>query len=141
MRELTRQATAVEVVQQAAPLLVPLIENDGLKYLDPVLADYLKPLEGSDRIILGCTHYCLIKDQVRSKTQAIVVSQDEVVPEKLADYLDRHPEIEEGREDGGQRGDAGHDGGRRRGAHKLSSRDIHGTRRHNAPLRGATTDR
>jgi glutamate racemase len=96
LRELERQRPGIEVVQQAAPLLVPLIENDGMKYLGPVLDDYLAPLQEAnvDCIVLGCTHYCLIKQQVRARTKALVVSQDEVVPGKLADYLARHPEIE-----------------------------------------------
>lgn len=94
LRELKRQSENVEVVQQAAALLVPIIENDGLKYLDPILEDYLRPLAGIDSLILGCTHYCLIKEQVRAKVSIPVVSQDEVVPEKLADYLRRHSEIE-----------------------------------------------
>lgn len=95
-RELRLRRPDVEVVQQAAPLLVPLIENDGLRYIDAVLDDYLAPLNeaGVDAVVLGCTHYCLIKDKVRARTRASVISQDEVVPEKLADYLLRHPEIE-----------------------------------------------
>ena len=95
-RELIRQSAGVEVVQVAAPLLVPLIENHGLKYIDPILADYLDPLNDAkvESIALGCTHYCLIKDRVRSVVSVPVISQDEVIPEKLADYLNRHPEIE-----------------------------------------------
>lgn len=103
-REIARQAggpecetPAPELISVAAPLLVPLIENGGLKYLDPVLDDYLKPLmeAGAERIMLGCTHYSLIKDAVRNRTQTPVLSQDEIVPDKLADYLLRHPEIEQ----------------------------------------------
>ena len=95
-RELTRQNPEMTVVQRAAPLLVPLIENDGVKYLEPILADYLggfqsKPVEA---LILGCTHYCVVKEQIRAMVGVPVLSQDEIVPDKLADYLARHPEIE-----------------------------------------------
>lgn len=93
-RELLRQSPNVCVVPKAAPLLVPLIEHDGLQYAGPVLDDYLADLQGVDAVVLGCTHYCLVKDMVRERTSASVISQDEVVPEKLADYLRRHPEIE-----------------------------------------------
>ena len=92
-RELTRIRPNVKVVSKAAPLLVPLVENDGLKYVVPILSDYLADVQ-ADRIILGCTHYCLLKEQVRKLFQGAVISQDEVVPDKLADYLYRHPEIE-----------------------------------------------
>ena len=95
-RELLRIAPSVTVFQQPAPLLVPLVENDGLKYVEPILADYLAPLKvnGVERLILGCTHYCLLKDQVRRQIDVPVIAQDEIVPDKLADYLTRHPEIE-----------------------------------------------
>lgn len=93
-RELKNQSPDLRIRAVPAPLLVPLVENDGLKYLDPVLDDYLAPLRGVDAIVLGCTHYCLIKDQIRARTNATVVSQDEVIPPKLADYLRRHPEIQ-----------------------------------------------
>jgi len=95
-RELLRQNPNVAVFQVAAPLLVPIVENEGLKYVDPILDDYLAPLIEAkvDRIVLGCTHYCLLKREIRAKVGLPVVSQDEVVPEKLGDYLQRHPEID-----------------------------------------------
>lgn len=95
-REFIRQAPGRRLLQKAAPLLVPLIENDGLKYVAPVLDDYLAelPVGPDDTILLGCTHYCLLKDMIRDRVRGSVISQDEVVPEKLADYLSRHPEME-----------------------------------------------
>jgi len=95
-RELRRQRGDGRVIQQPAPLLVPLIENDGIRYIEPVLDDYLRPLreQGAETILLGCTHYCMIKEMVRRKVAVPVISQDEVIPSKLADYLVRHPEIE-----------------------------------------------
>ncbi len=103
-REFARIEPSCSIVQVAAPLLVPLIENDGVKYLGPVLDDYLEPFnrQGVTRLVLGCTHYCLIKDEVRKRTQARVLSQDEIVPDKLADYLERHPEMESHLAKGGQ---------------------------------------
>ncbi len=55
----------IKVYQQACPLFVPLVENG---YFDHeatkiIAKEYLKPLmdEGVDTIILGCTHYPLLK--------------------------------------------------------------------------------
>ncbi len=95
-RELERLEPGVRVHAQAAPLLVPLVENDGLKYARLILSDYVEPLRQAqiDSLILGCTHYCLLKEMARELVDCPVVSQDEVVPEKLANYLERHPEIE-----------------------------------------------
>lgn len=104
-RELNRIREDVTVVSKAAPLLVPLVENDGLKYVTPVLRDYLEELSSAkiDRLILGCTHYCLLKDEMRKLIDVPVISQDEVVPDKLVDYLMRHPEIESKLSRGGTR--------------------------------------
>jgi glutamate racemase len=93
-RELKRCCETVNVIQRPAPLLVPIIENDGLKYVGPILDDYLAGLENVDSLILGCTHYCLVKDEVRKRFEGPVISSDEVVPAKLEDYLKRHPEME-----------------------------------------------
>lgn len=97
VRELRRQCITVEVAQVPAPLLVPLLENEGWKYLGAVLDDYLTVLLESeiDAVVLGCTHYCLLKKLVRDRVSIPVISQDEVIPEKLANYLLRHPEIED----------------------------------------------
>ncbi len=87
-----------QIFGQATPLLVPLIENDGNKYMDLILKDYLTPMikKGLDSLILGCTHYVSIKDRVRDLTRhrVRVLSQDEIIPPKIKDYLNRHPEIQ-----------------------------------------------
>jgi glutamate racemase len=96
-REITKRAPEVSVMTAAAPLLVPLVENSGTQWAGPILEAYLAPLQEKniDTLILGCTHYPYLKKQI----QAIVgpkvhlVSQDEVVPSKLAVYLHRHPEV------------------------------------------------
>jgi glutamate racemase len=95
-RELHKLAPKAEVKLRAAPLLVPLVENDGLKWAGPILDEYLTPLKGIDTLILGCTHYPFLKDQIRQKVGegVKVISQDEILPPKLDDYLHRHPEIE-----------------------------------------------
>ena len=49
-----------------------------------------------DTILLACTHYPLLLDKIRKHLPAHVkvVSQGPIVASSLADYLDRHPEIE-----------------------------------------------
>lgn len=48
-----------------------------------------------DVIVLGCTHYSLLKERLRKHYagQHQFVSQDEVVPLRLVEYLRRHSEI------------------------------------------------
>lgn len=97
--EIAKITPRADIFGQPTPLLVPLIENHGEKYMEEVLNDYLEPLiaQGLDSLILGCTHYIAIKDLVRDITRhrVRVLSQDEIIPPKLKDYLARHSEIEE----------------------------------------------
>ncbi len=97
--EIAKITPCAEIFGQPTPLLVPLIEHQGDKYMNQILKDYLKPLieKGLDSLILGCTHYIAIKDRVRELTnhRVRVLSQDEIIPPKLKDYLCRHPEMEE----------------------------------------------
>ena len=96
--ELKKINSKIKIFQQPAPLLVPLIENNGDKWVEPILKEYLTPLlkKRVEAIILGCTHYCLLKNRVKKIVgESIkIISQDEIIPEKLENYLTRHPEIE-----------------------------------------------
>jgi glutamate racemase len=97
--EIAKITPSATIFGVPTPLLVPLIENQGDKYMDLVLGDYLETLveEGLDSLILGCTHYIEIKNKVREITRhrVRVLSQDEIIPPKLKNYLMRHPEMEE----------------------------------------------
>ncbi|MFH1246327.1 MAG: hypothetical protein V1489_00940 [Candidatus Liptonbacteria bacterium] len=44
VREIKKINSRISVFQEPAPLLVPLIENGGLKWTDPILESYLRPL-------------------------------------------------------------------------------------------------
>jgi glutamate racemase len=96
--EIAKITPKAQIFGQPTPLLVPLIENQGDKYMNLVLEDYLNPLieKGLDSLILGCTHYIEIKDRVRELTRhrVRILSQDEIIPPKLKDYLFRHSEME-----------------------------------------------
>lgn len=93
-REIRRICPEVEVVSQATPLLVPLVENDGLEFAGPILDRYLDPLLDCDTLVLGCTHYAALKPLISERFSGRLVSQDEIIPPKLIDYLHRHPEMD-----------------------------------------------
>ena len=65
--ELKKLDPEVEVVQQACPLLVPLIESGEQDWegTTMILRRYLAPFQGGrvDTLILGCTHYSILKEQ------------------------------------------------------------------------------
>ncbi|MFN2477076.1 MAG: glutamate racemase [Chthoniobacterales bacterium] len=58
----------VRVTARACPLLVPLIEEGRLEseITDKVLLEYLQPLvdDGVDALVLGCTHYPLLRPAI-----------------------------------------------------------------------------
>lgn len=64
-REIKNINPWLEVFSRACPLFVPLVEEGWLseKVTREVAAKYLKPLKGKkiDTLILGCTHYPLLK--------------------------------------------------------------------------------
>jgi glutamate racemase len=93
----------INVYQQACPLLVPIIEAGEIngKNLDAAVGNYLGELfvksQEIDTIILGCTHYAVIREKIKSRVPAGVkiVFRWPIIAEKLKNYLIRHPEIEE----------------------------------------------
>jgi len=93
-KELRTRNSNTEIKQVAAPLLVPLVENDGRPWARPILQSYLQQLGEVESLILGCTHYSAYKDIIREMLpKTTVLCQDELVPQSLALYLERHPEI------------------------------------------------
>lgn len=96
--ELKKINPKIKIFQQPAPLLVPLVENNSLKWAEPILKEYLKPLikKKVEIILLGCTHYPILKNKIRkiAGRKIKVFSQDKLIPDKLADYLKRHQEID-----------------------------------------------
>lgn len=83
LRTLKSMEPACEVFQQACPLLVPLVEegwiNDPLTNL--IVHRYVAPLaqKGIDTIILGCTHYPLLKETVAKVTGSGIALVDSAV--------------------------------------------------------------
>jgi glutamate racemase len=97
-QELKKLNPEIEIIPQSTPLLVPLIENEGLKWVRPILEDYLKPLQNQnvESLILGCTHYPILKPFIKEVMgkDFPLISQEEIIPEKVIDYLKRHHEHE-----------------------------------------------
>lgn len=97
--ELQKINPQIRLFAKATPLLVALAENEGIRYAEPILRDYLDPLlaENIDSLILGCTHYPLFRPALQKilPPGVDIIGQDEVIPPKLVDYLQRHPEIDQ----------------------------------------------
>lgn len=93
--ELKKQTSHLQTYACATPELVPLIESSKLDDAYAVIDAVIQPWIGKiDTIVLGCTHYTVLKTHIREKFNIQVISQDEIIPEKLKNYLERHGEIE-----------------------------------------------
>ena len=97
----------VNIFQQACPMLVPLIENhehqtEGARFfIQKYIQQLLHQSADIDTILLGCTHYPLIMDQIQSlcasyhtKKTIQVISQGDIVANSLQKYLWHHAEID-----------------------------------------------
>jgi glutamate racemase len=100
--EISKFFPELTVVQEACPMWVPLVENNeqSSKGADFFVRKNLENLfekgEDIDVVLLACTHYPLLKDKIEEYLPVGVklLSQGEIVAHSLADYLQRHPEIE-----------------------------------------------
>ncbi len=101
--EIEHQFPALKVYQQACPMWVPLVENNehngpGADYFVKQYIGEIKAQSGQiDVLLLACTHFPLLAPKIRACTgdDMTILSQGEIVAASLADYLGRHPEIEE----------------------------------------------
>jgi glutamate racemase len=92
----------IEVIGEACPMWVPLVENgkansDGADFFIKENIDSLLQKDPQiDALILGCTHYPLLYDKIRKylPQHIQVISQGNYIAKSLKDYLQRHPEID-----------------------------------------------
>ena len=90
------------VTQHACSMWVPLIENGkhateaGQMFIKEDVELLLQKDDKIDVIILGCTHYPILKSYIESivPSHVKVIAQGGIIAEKLEDYLVRHPEME-----------------------------------------------
>ncbi len=100
--EIRKLAPGIELIQQACPMWVPLVEAGELEgpgtewFLRRSLAPVLERTKPPRRILLGCTHYPLLLPAIRRLVPSSieVLNQAEIVATRLADWLQRHPEHE-----------------------------------------------
>jgi len=99
-RELKKLNPQAQIFQQACYGLVDAIERGEYESqtVKELLKRYLNPLikKEIDTLILGCTHYGLLENQIREiiGNKIKIISEGKIVAEKLKDYLERHPEME-----------------------------------------------
>jgi len=103
MIEINKFFPHIQVEQEACPMWVPLVENKehehhGADYfIRKNVGELLKKDRDIDTILLACTHYPLLKKKIEEyvPVDVTILSQGEIVANSLADYLERHPEMEQ----------------------------------------------
>ena len=117
--EFEKIAPELTIVQHACPMWVPLIETGehngpGAKYfIGKYLREILAKDPQIDTLVLGCTHYPLMKARIDNwlefrheldesefplptdSPKVTTIAQGELEAKSLADYLKRHPEYRE----------------------------------------------
>jgi glutamate racemase len=89
-----------KVYSLPCPLLVPLVEEGWLKRPETrmIVKKYLHPLKVRQvtSLILGCTHYPILKDLIARKVgkRVRIIDSSLAVSDKVRQYLQDHPEFD-----------------------------------------------
>jgi glutamate racemase len=100
--EIEKFFPAVQVFQEACPMWVPLVEANeydkpGADYfVEQHIRNIFSKSDRIDTLLLACTHYPLLKNKIRQflPRGVTLLSQGQIVADSLADYLERHPEMD-----------------------------------------------
>jgi len=98
----------IKLYANPAPLLVPLIEEGWLKKPETrrIVKKYLIPLKmkGIDTLILGCTHYPLIKKVIQEKAgkRIKLVDPSEEIAFEIKEYIEKNPDLAKNLEPDGE---------------------------------------
>ena len=100
--ELRKPAPSLEVWQQECPIWAALVEACEITgasaewFVQRYLHQLLEQCGKLDRVLLACTHYTAVLPLIERRLPegVEVLTQAELIEERLADWLERHPEFE-----------------------------------------------
>lgn len=100
--EVDHHCPNITLRQKACPMWVPLVENGdfnnegGDYFITKDLKDLILSYPKIEHLILGCTHYPLLKNQILKnlKTPLNLIEQGPIIAQSLKHYLSRHPQME-----------------------------------------------
>lgn len=83
-----KKICSAEIIELACPKLVPMIEeNSSQEQVQKVLQEYLQPYIGSvDAIILGCTHYPILKNYIKNIIDVDIFDSNEAIAHQFSFY-------------------------------------------------------
>lgn len=98
-RKIKQKNESAQVYSEPCPLLVPLVEEGWLKKPETkmIVKKYLHPLKVKqiDTLILGCTHYPLLKQIIQKKvgTKVNIIDSSVAVTGEISNFIQNHEEI------------------------------------------------
>ncbi len=89
----------VQVFSKACPLFVPIVEEGWAdkRVTQMIVEEYLSEMvrEEVDAVVLGCTHYPLLKKAIRTVFPSLLlVDSSEEIARQTAKLLSEHPELQ-----------------------------------------------
>ena len=99
INELKEKYAGINIIQEACPLLVLLVEENLENSVEAnmILKRYIKPLKSNnpDIIILGCTHYGFLQNKIQNYfgKNIKVLESGKIIAKKLKEYLDNHKNL------------------------------------------------
>lgn len=100
-RKIQEVSPGTKVASQECPLLVPLVEEGWLNKRETkmIVRRYLYPLKRQQvhALVLGCTHYPLLKHLIQSRIgkKVTIIDSSEEVAASLKKYMREHPAMAE----------------------------------------------
>lgn len=95
-KKINKAAPLVNVHSLATPLLVPMVEEGyhNQNISEEIIASYLEipALDNIDELILGCTHFPLIKDEINEyyNGKVVLIDSPTIVAQKVYEELKKH---------------------------------------------------
>ena len=99
-KKILEQDPRARVFSTPCPLLVPLVEEGWGEKPETamIVKKYLHPLKTRqvDTLILGCTHYPILKETIRTKIgkRVTIIDSSIAVSHTIKTYLDDHPDMD-----------------------------------------------
>lgn len=110
-RVIWANAPRAQIFPAACPLFVPLVENGrtqpGDVVIETVVRDYLSPLKeaGVDVLVLGCTHYPLLREVIANfmGPEVALVDSGAEVAHQVGRWLEEHDQLAPAEQKGASR--------------------------------------
>ncbi len=98
-RKIKRIDSTIQVFSRACPLLVPLVEEDWLNKRETkmIIRRYMHPLKNNqiDTLVLGCTHYPLLKNLIgpRIGKRVRLIDSSIATAAAIKEYIKTNPDV------------------------------------------------